>query len=267
MKALLARKAAAMRRSVLEMVSQAQAGHPGASMGIGDIMAALYFHELRIDPANPRWEDRDRFVLSKGHAAPMLYAALCLRGFFGREHFQKFRQAGGMLQGHPDMVKTPGVDMTSGSLGLGLSAAVGMALGGRITRKDFRVYAIIGDGECNEGQIWEAALAGAHHGLDNLCAVLDQNGFQNDGPTNGILRTESLAEKWRSFKWHVIEIDGHDFDGILDALAEAGNTRCKPTMIVARTIKGKGTAYSEAEHHSAPTPEQFAAAMKELADD
>ena len=266
-KAKLTQKARELRRGALEMIYQAQAGHPGGSMGLGEIMAALYFHELRVDTANPRWENRDRLILSKGHAAPILYSALCSCGFFGSEHFQTFRQIGGILQGHPDMLKAPGVDMTSGSLGLGLSAAVGMALGAKITKKKFRVYAIIGDGECNEGQIWEAALAAAHHSLDNLCVFLDLNRFQNDGQTGDILRTEPLGGKWLSFGWHVIQINGHDFDNILDGLDEARNTRGRPTMIIAETIKGKGTSYSEENHYNPPTPEQFDSAMRELADE
>jgi transketolase len=249
------------------MTAAAKSGHPGGSLSAADILTALYFGVLRIDPQRPKWPDRDRFVLSKGHAAPALYATLAERGYFPVEELKTLRRIHSHLQGHPDMRKTAGVDASTGSLGQGLSIANGMALGGKLDNRDFRVYAVLGDGECEEGQIWEAAMAAAHYKLDNLTAFLDHNGLQIDGPIEAVLSPEPLAEKWRAFGWHVIEIDGHDFGQILKAVEEAKQTSGRPTMIVARTVKGKGCSFMENEadwHGKAPSPEQAEKALVEL---
>lgn len=251
------------RKSILKMIFSAQSGHPGGAMSAVEILTALWFKIMRYDPKNPDWADRDRFVLSKGHAAPALYAALQHAGFFPAEHFDTFRRVGGLLQGHPD-IKIPGVDMTAGSLGIGLSAACGMALGAKLTGRDFRVYCLIGDGEQDEGQIWEAALAAAQQKLDNLVVFADRNLYQNDGATCDIVRLSPLADKWRSFGWNVREIDGHDFDEIVSAVESAQRQSDRPTMLLARTTKGKGTSYSEGSHYHPPTPEQLTQALAEL---
>ena len=233
-------KARTIRRHIVEMVAEAGSGHPGGSLSSADIVTALYFHVMNVDPQNPKWPERDRFVLSKGHAAPVLYAALAERGFFSKEELLKLRKTGSMLQGHPDMKVTPGLDMTTGSLGQGLSAANGMALAGKLDNKDYRVYVLMGDGEIQEGQIWEAAMTAAHYKLDNLTAFVDYNGLQIDGPVTKVKSPESIQEKIKAIGRNVIDIDGHDMVQILEAIEEAKTVKGKPTVIVAKTVKGKG---------------------------
>ena len=257
------------RREILIMTTKAGSGHPGGSLSAIDIITAIYFHQLRHDPSNPKWEDRDRFVLSKGHACPALYAVLSELGYFPKDEIYNLRRIGSILQGHPDMVKTPGVEMSTGSLGQGLSAAIGMALAAKLDRKDYRVYVMLGDGEINEGQVWEAAMVAAKYKLDNLIAILDRNRYQLDGYTEDFLPLEPLAEKWRSFGWHVMEMDGHNMKEILDTLDEAEKVKGKPVMIIAHTIKGKGVSFMENEnkyHGKALTPEELEKALKELED-
>lgn len=256
-----------VRMGVIEGVHAAKAGHPGGSLSAADMFTYLYFKELNVDPQNPKWEDRDRFVLSKGHTAPGLYAALANRGFFPKEDLLTLRQIGSHLQGHPNMNYTPGVDMSTGSLGQGLSAAVGMALAGKADKKDYRVYAMLGDGEIEEGQIWEAAMAAAKFKLDNLCAVIDVNGLQIDGNTADVMPSEPLDKKMEAFGWHVIKIDGHDYEAIEAAFAAAKTVKGQPTAILAATVKGKGVSFMEGDygwHGKAPNDEQFEQAMADL---
>jgi transketolase len=263
----LENKAKVLRRRVIEMIVRAQSGHPGGSLSAADIMAVLFFHQLRIDSSNPKNPDRDRFILSKGHAAPVLYAALAERGFFEPSWLVTFRQLGSKLQGHPDMTKTPGVEMTTGALGQGLSVALGMALGARILKRNFRVYVLLGDGEMDEGQVWEAALAAAHYKADNLTAIIDRNGLQLDGPTEKIIALSPLWEKWAALGWHVVEINGHSVEEILESLDTAMRVEGKPTVIVAHTVKGKGVSFMEnrAEWHGqSPTLEEAELALQEL---
>lgn len=263
----LNQKAKEIRKHIVRMTCQAGSGHPGGSLSSADIVASLYFHEMRLDHTRPDWPERDRFVLSKGHAAPVLYAALAERGFFPVGELVSLRKLGSRLQGHPDMRKLPGVEMSTGSLGQGLSAANGMALAARLDRKDYRVYVLLGDGEIQEGMIWEAAMAAAHYKLDNLTAFLDYNGFQIDGPIREVMSPEPVAEKWRAFGWHVLEIDGHNIEQILGAMAEARTVKGKPTMIVASTIKGKGVSFMEHQanwHGVAPKPEERDKALEDL---
>jgi len=249
------------------MLVTSKSGHPGGSLSAAEIVATLFFHEMRINPQDPRWVDRDRFVLSKGHAAPVLYAALAEKGYFPKEELQGLRQTGHMLQGHPDMKKTPGVDMSTGSLGQGLSAANGMALAGKLDGKDYQVFVLLGDGEMAEGQVWEAAMAAAHYKLDNVTAVLDFNGLQIDGTTDSVMCSTPLTAKWRAFCWNVIEVDGHDVDALLAAFAEAKQCKGKPSIIIAKTVKGKGVSFMEnvaGWHGNAPSVEQGEQALKEL---
>ena len=263
----LAIKAYQARLLAVEAVHTASSGHPGGSMSCMDALTTLYFNELNIDPANPKWEDRDRFVLSKGHCAPALYSVLALRGFFPKEDLKLLRSIKAHMSGHPDMRHVAGVDMSTGSLGQGLSAAVGMALAARTTGKSYRTYAICGDGEIAEGQIWEAAMAAAKWKLDNLCAFVDVNGLQIDGRTADVMPSEPLDKKFEAFNWHVIKIDGHDYDAILGALKEARETKGQPTMIILCTTKGKGISFMEGQtgwHGKAPNAEQFAQAKAEL---
>ena len=267
--AQLREKARAVRRHIITMVGAAGSGHPGGSLSAADMVTALYFSIMRVDPQRPHWPDRDRFVLSKGHAAPVLYAALAERGFFPPEKLPSLRRLGSPLQGHPDMRKVPGAEMSTGSLGQGLSAANGMALAGKLDGRDYRVYVMLGDGESQEGQIWEAAMAAAHYKLDNVIAFLDYNGLQIDGPVTQIMSLEPVADKWRSFGWAVQEIDGHDMGAILDAVNRAREVRDKPSMIVARTVKGRGCSFMENQvgwHGSAPNPGQVEQALKEMDD-
>ena len=259
--------AAKVRLGVLEGVHAANSGHPGGSLSISDIITYLYFEEMNIDPKNPKWDDRDRLVLSKGHTAPALYSALALKGFFDAAELAKLRQVDSFLQGHPDMKGTPGVDMSTGSLGLGISAACGMALAAKIDGKNYRTYAIVGDGESQEGQVWEAAMFAAHYKLDNLCVVIDWNGLQIDGPVAEVMNPTPHDTKLEAFGFHVISIDGHDFDQIAAAFEEAKTVKGKPTAIIAKTVKGKGVSFMENQvgwHGSAPNDEQYEKAVAEI---
>lgn len=262
----LEEKTLEIRHDVLNMIYLAKAGHPGGSLSAAEIVTALYFHVMNIDPQNPDNPDRDRFVLSKGHACPVLYAALAERGFFDKKELDTLRQYHSILQGHPDMNKVPGLDMTTGSLGNGLAVGLGMALSGRMKHQDYMTYVLLGDGECQEGMVWEAAMAASHHRLKNLVAIVDCNGVQINGWVNDILRIEPFADKWRAFGWSVIEIDGHDMRQVLTALHDARTMRC-PTVILARTVKGKGVSFMEdnsAWHGAAPNADQLAQAMKDI---
>ncbi len=265
--ALLKTKAAKIRLGALEGVHAASSGHPGGSLSIADLLSYLYFKEMNIKPEDPKWADRDRFVLSKGHTAPALYAVLAERGYFSPDHLKTLRQADSILQGHPDMKLTPGVDMTTGSLGLGISAACGMALAGKIDKKDYRVYTIVGDGESEEGQVWEACMFAAHYKLDNLCVIVDWNGLQIDGPITEVMNPTPHDKKLEAFGFHVISIDAHNFDEIEKAFEEAKTIKGKPTAIVARSTKGKGVSFMENEvdwHGKGPNDEQYAAAVAEI---
>lgn len=256
-----------IREDIINMLLEAKSGHPGGSLSAADILAVLYFSHLKIDPGNPSWPERDRFVLSKGHAAPALYAALARRGFFPRQELSKLRKVGHFLQGHPDMRKVPGVDMSTGSLGHGISAAAGMALAGKIDKRSYRVYCLLGDGEVAEGLVWEAAMAAAHFKLDNLTAILDYNGLQIDGWNEEVMNSEPLADKWVAFGWHVLQVDGHDHGQLKESLEQAKNFKGQPTILIAKTIKGKGVSFMENEvdwHGNAPNAEQAARALAEL---
>ncbi len=256
-----------LRRHVITMIAAAGSGHPGGSLSAADIITALYFKILRYKPENPEWSDRDRFILSKGHAAPILYAALAEAGYFSVAELATLRRLDSRLQGHTDRNLTPGVEMSAGSLGIGLSFSIGVALAARLDSKTYRTYVLLSDGECEEGQTWEAALAAAHFNLDNLTAVIDCNGMQLSGWTRDIMNLEPLISKWQAFGWHVIDIDGHDLDQILAAFPEAEKTKGKPTVIIARTIKGKGVSFMENNvtfHGKAPTREEAERALKEL---
>ncbi len=256
-----------VRKGVIVGTHSAKSGHPGGSLSAADIFTYLYFAEMNVDPANPKDDNRDRFVLSKGHVAPGLYATLAQKGFFPVEDLETLRHVGSYLQGHPDMKHIPGVDMSSGSLGQGLSAAVGMALAGKMDQKDYRVYALCGDGEIQEGQIWEAAMFAGHRNLDNLVVIVDNNGLQIDGDIADVCSPYPIDKKFEAFNFHVINIDGHDFEQIAAALKEARETKGQPTAIVAKTVKGKGVSFMEGKaswHGTAPNDEQFAIAMEEL---
>ncbi|MDO8683773.1 MAG: transketolase [Armatimonadota bacterium] len=256
-----------MRKDIVRMIGAAKSGHPGGSLSAADILAALYGHVMRHDPQNPSWSERDRFVLSKGHACPVLYAALAESGYFPKDELMTFRKINSRIQGHPDMKKTPGVEFSTGSLGQGLGAANGMAIAGKLDKKGYRVFAMIGDGESQEGGIWEASMAAAHYKLDNLTAILDNNGLQIDGPNAEVMGVAPVADKWRAFGWNVIEIDGHDYDQILNALSASSVVTGKPTMIIARTTKGKGVSFMENAvdwHGKAPKPEEVEQAIAEL---
>ena len=263
----LKRLANNIRLGIIEGVYNAASGHPGGSLSIADVMTYLYFVEMKVDPENPKWEDRDRFVLSKGHTAPALYATLAERGFLPKEELKTLRKTASRLQGHPDMKGTPGVDMTTGSLGLGFSAACGMALSAKIWNKDYRTYVMLGDGESEEGQVWEAAMFAAHYKLDNLCAVLDLNGLQIDGPIAEVMNPMPHDEKFRAFGWHVITIDAHNFDEIEAAFAEAKTVKGKPTIIIQKSTKGKGVSYMEGKcewHGQAPKADLYEVAVADL---
>lgn len=256
-----------IRIGVIEGVYSAGCGHPGGSLSIADIITYLYFKEMNVDPANPKMEGRDRFVLSKGHTAPALYATLAERGFFPKEELKTLRKTESRLQGHPDMKGIPGVDMTTGSLGLGISAACGMALSAKVYGADNRVYTIVGDGESEEGQVWEAAMFAAHYKLDNLVCVLDWNGLQIDGPVAEVMNPTPHDEKFRAFGWHVISIDAHNFDEIEAAFKEARTVKGKPTAIIAKSVKGKGVSYMENAcewHGQAPKEDLYKVAMEDL---
>ena len=256
-----------IRLGVLKSVHAAASGHPGGSLSIADMMAYLYFEEMNIDPKNPKWDDRDRFVLSKGHCAPALYATLALKGYFDEAELSNLRQADSFLQGHPDMKGTPGVDMTTGSLGLGISAACGMALSAKLSGKSYRTYAIVGDGESEEGQVWEACMFAAHYKLDNLCVVIDWNGLQIDGPIAEVMNPTPYDKKLDAFGFHVISIDGNDLDEIEAAFKEARTEVGKPCAIIAKSVKGKGVSYMENQaswHGAAPKDDQYEQAVAEL---
>ena len=256
-----------VRRGIIDSVYSAGCGHPGGSLSIADILTYLYFEELNVDPGDPKKSDRDRFVLSKGHTAPALYSVLAEKGYFPKEDLKTLRQIDSHLQGHPDMKGTPGVDMTTGSLGLGISAACGMALSGKVYNAPYRVYAVLGDGETEEGQVWEAAMFAAHYKLDNLCAVLDLNKLQIDGPIAEVMNPMPHDEKFRAFGWHVIVIDAHSFSDLEAAFNEAKTVKGKPTMIIANSVKGKGVSYMENKcewHGQAPKEEQYNIAVEEL---
>ncbi|MFZ5831526.1 MAG: transketolase [Planctomycetota bacterium] len=262
----LKQTAARLRANIVRMIAAAGSGHNGGALSAIDMITYLYFHQMRIDPQRPDWPDRDRFVLSKGHCCPALYAALAARGYFGEELLWTLRDVGSLLQGHPDMTKTSGVDMTTGSLGQGISAAVGIALGGKLDRKDYRVYCMVGDGELQEGQVWEAAMSAAHYRLTNLTVLVDDNGMETDGPTHTIMNVQPIAAKWQAFGWHTCEIDGHDFRQIHAAVRQC-LTADQPSAIVARTVEGKGVSFMEGDNewHSGPTrPEQTQQALAEL---
>lgn len=262
----LENKAKQIRRLIIQMIAQAGSGHPGGSLSSTDLITALYFMILRHNPKEPNWPDKDRFHLSKGHCCPLWYAVLAESGYFPVEKLWSLRQLGSILQGHPDR-RTPGVDVASGSLGQGLSVALGMSLAARLDKKDYRVYCLMGDGETQEGNIWEAAMAVSHYKCDNLCAILDHNGYQIDGKTKDIMNLEPMAAKWQAFGWHAIEIDGHNMKEILSAYEEAKATKTKPSIIIARTIKGKGVSFMENVlefHGRAPTKEEAERALKEL---
>ena len=263
----LAKTAAQIRLDIIEEVHAAASGHPGGSLSIAELITYLYYVEMNVDSANPKWADRDRFVLSKGHTAPALYAALAEKGFFSRDELKKLRHIDSFLQGHPDMKGTPGVDMSTGSLGLGISTACGMALAAKIDGKSYRTYTIVGDGESEEGQVWEAAMFAAHYKLDNLCVIFDWNGLQIDGPVAEVMNPTPHDKKLEAFGFHVISIDGHDWNAIEAAFNEAKTVKGKPTAIIAKTIKGKGVSFMENQvgwHGSAPNDEQYAQAIAEI---
>ncbi len=263
----LQKTACRVRMGVIEGTFHAKSGHPGGSLSITDVLTYLYFEELNIDPQNPHKPDRDRLVLSKGHCAPALYSVLAQRGFFGVEELKQLRKPHKMLQGHPDMKGTPGVDMTTGSLGQGISAACGMALSAKLSNESHRVYAVLGDGELEEGQVWEASMFAAHKKLDNLCVVVDNNNLQIDGPVSEVCSPYPIPEKFASFGFHVIEINGNNFDEIERAFAEAKTVTGKPTAIVCTSVKGKGISFMENNvswHGTAPNAEQYEQAMTEL---
>ena len=257
-----------MRRDILSTIAEAGSGHPGGSLSAVELLTSLYYTELRHDPSNPDWPDRDKFILSKAHACPVLYVVLAHRGYFPKEELRTFRKIDSRLQGHAHTM-TPGVEMSGGSLGQGLSFAVGAAMAGKLDGRSSRVFAMLGDGECDEGQVWEAAMSASHYRLDNLVAIVDRNGIQNDRFTSEVMNLEPLPDKWRSFGWHVIEIDGHSFPEVLNALDEARSIKDKPTVIIAATVKGKGVSFMENNpdfHGKAPSAEQLELAFKELAD-
>lgn len=260
-------KATLIRKHIIDEVHTAASGHPGGSLSCADIFTVLYFNEMKVDINNPTWSERDRFVLSKGHCAPALYATLAEKGFFPTEDLLTFRSIDSHMEGHPNMTYVKGVDMSTGSLGQGISAAVGMAIAGKLDKKDYRVYSILGDGELQEGQVWEAMMAAAHYQLGNLTAFLDHNGLQIDGKITDVLSPEPVADKFRAFGWKVINVNGHDYVQIMEALEEAKKCKDKPTMIIAATIKGKGVSYMENQagwHGNAPNKEQRDQAIAEL---
>lgn len=256
-----------IRKSIVTQVYKAQSGHPGGSLSIADILTVLYFNEMNIDEKNPKMENRDRLVLSKGHCSPALYAVLGEKGFFNKNELETFRNINSNLQGHPDMNKVPGVDMTSGSLGQGLSASNGMAIAGKVDNKNYRVYCVLGDGEIEEGQVWEAAMSANKYKLDNLCVIVDNNNLQIDGPIDKVMSSYPIDEKFKSFGFQVINIDGHNMQEIIDAFDVARNIKGKPVCIIAKTIKGKGVSFMENKaewHGKAPNEEQYRQAMEEL---
>lgn len=263
----LEKKSQYIRQQIIQMLLEANSGHPGGSLSAVELIVTLYFAHLRHNPQDPQWPDRDRVVFSKGHAAPLWYAVLADCGYFPKEELLTLRKFGTILQGHPDSLRTPGVDISSGSLGQAFSAACGMAAAGKLDKKGYRVYTLLGDGEIQEGQIWEAAMSASHYHLDNLCAILDYNGFQIDGSIKEVMSLEPIPAKWQAFGWQTIEIDGHNISQILTAYQKAETVNNKPTIIIARTVKGKGVSFMEhtaAWHGKAPNKEQAAQALKEI---
>lgn len=259
-------KANQMRQLIIKMLAKAASGHPGGSLSSTEILSCLYFDVMRINPKDPKWPDRDRFHLSKGHCCPAVYAALALVGYIPEKELWSLRKAGSLLQGHPDK-RTPGIEVASGSLGQGLSVALGMALAAKMDKKDYRVYCLMGDGEIQEGNIWEAAMAAAHFKADNLCGIVDYNRFQIDGRTDEIMNLEPLLNKWESFGWHVVQCDGHNIEELLDAFSEAKSVKQKPTVIIAHTVKGKGVSFMEHVvdfHGRAPNEKETEIALREL---
>jgi transketolase len=265
----LENKAKIIRRHIIEMISRCGSGHPGGSLSSADILTVLYFHKMKHDPKNPKWDERDRFVLSKGHAAPVLYATLAEAGYFPKSYLKTLRQIGSSLQGHVDMISLPGIEMSTGSLGQGFSAANGMALALRMDKKNNHVYVVIGDGESQEGQIWEAAMTAGHYKLDNLTVILDHNKYQIDGHVEEIKGIQPIADKWRAFRFNVIDgVNGHDIKSVIKALDDASKAKGNPTIIIAETIKGKGVSFMENNpldfHGKAPTKEEVIKALEEL---
>ncbi len=263
----LQKNANEVRKSIVTAVHAAKCGHPGGSLSAADIMTYLYFEEMNVDPQDPKKAGRDRFVLSKGHVAPALYSVLAERGYFEKDELLKLRKTGAMLQGHPDMKGTPGVDMSAGSLGQGISVAVGMALSAKLSGEDYRVYTMLGDGEIQEGQVWEAAMFAGHRNLDNLVVIVDNNNLQIDGSIDEVCSPYPIGEKFAAFNFNVVEIDGHDFDAIDAAFKKAKETKGMPTAIIAKTVKGKSVSFMENQaswHGAAPNDEQFAVAMADL---
>lgn len=256
-----------IRIDIIKMITEAKSGHPGGSLSIVDILTTLYFDEMKIDPINPKWEERDRFVLSKGHAAPALYAVLAHKGYFSKDILKQLRKCGSILQGHPDMKRTPGIDMSTGSLGQGLSAACGMALASKMDDLNYNVFALLGDGELQEGMIWEAAMFASQYKLDNLMAIVDMNGLQIDGKTDEVMSLGSISKKFTAFGWYVVEIDGHDFDQIFGAFNIFEKVTTKPMLVIANTVKGKGVSFMEDEckwHSQVIAEEDYHKAMEEL---
>jgi len=256
-----------LRRHIIEMIGRAGSGHPGGSLSAADIVTCLYFNVLRHDPVNPKWPDRDRFILSKGHAAPVLYSALAECGYIPVESLLTLRKLNSILQGHADSHHTPGVELTAGSLGQGLSFSVGVALASRLSSKTYRVYTLLGDGECDEGQVWEAAMSAAHFKVDNLTAIVDNNGLQIDGWNKDVMNLDPLNDKWKAFGWNVIDVNGHSIPQLLEAFKEAQSVKGKPSMIIAHTVKGKGVSFMENQagfHGKAPDAEQVKIALEEL---
>jgi len=256
-----------LRVTALKMIHQAKGGHPGGSLSAADIVAVLYFHEMAIRPTEPGWPDRDRFILSKGHACPILYAALAKRGYFDPVHLGTLRKCGSILQGHPDMRKTPGLDSTTGSLGQGLSIGLGMVLMGKLDNRGYRVFVLLGCGELNEGQVWEAAMCASKYHASNLIVILDYNRLQLDGWNDQVMPLEPVDAKWEAFGWNVVKIDGHDIHQIIQALADTRNSREKPTLIIAKTVKGKGVSFMEDQldwHGKVPSADELETALKEL---
>lgn len=263
----LEKKAIELRKDILEMIYKAKSGHPGGSLSIIELLLVLYYLEMNIDPKNPKLENRDRFILSKGHAAPALYAILAEKGYIEKSHLDTLRQYGSILQGHPDMKKVAGVEISTGSLGQGLSVANGMALGAKLDNQNFRTYVLMGDGELQEGQVWEAAMTASHYKLNNLCAFIDYNNLQIDGNVDEIMGVNPLNKKWESFGWNVLTIDGHDMEAIFDSIQESKKVTDKPTMIILKTVKGKGVSFMENQcgyHGAAPTEEEIQKIRLEL---
>ena len=263
----LEERAKVIRRHVVRMIAKAGTGHPGSSLSTVDLLVALFYSKLRHNPQQPAWPDRDRFVMSKGHGCPALYAVLAEMGYFSVDKLDTLRQFGSILQGHPCMKTTPGIEISGGSLGQGLSVGLGIALAAKLDKKDYRTYVMLGDGELAEGQVWEAAMAASHYKADNLCAIIDQNGLQIDGFIHEIMSSHPIPDKWRGFGWHVIEINGHDYKAILSAYDEAEKIKGRPTVIVAKTIKGKGVSFMENQvdwHGKAPSKEEAERALAEL---